>query len=87
MKYLLILNSKIFHQQVDWIKVSEVHPNPVSFPNCSVALCASALPLDEATQSSKSDDGDAKEAVGPNVSRNFIDGAASTSQASCKGTQ
>lgn len=71
------------------MKASEVHPHPVSFPNCSVALCASSLPLDEPTQSLKPADGDAKEGVGPDVSMSITDdrGATSSPQTSCKGTQ
>lgn len=72
------------------MKVGEVYPHPVSFPNCSVELCASTLPLDTSMQSNKSDDGDTVESVeSSNAPRSFTDEcvAASTSQTSCKDAQ
>lgn len=70
------------------MKIGEVHPHPVSFPNYSIVLCDSSLPLDEPTQCLNSDDGDPREVVGPTDSRSFTDhdSVVTTSQFSCKGT-
>lgn len=69
----------ILRSKVDWMKVGEVQPHPVSFPNCSVVLCASSLPLDQPTQTLMPADGDPKESVGPDVPRSFTEDRDATS--------
>lgn len=66
------------------MKVNESLPHPVSFPNQSVVLCASTLPLDE------SEGSDVKESTAIAVPRNFIDHPQPTDippQDTCEDTQ
>ncbi|MPC44270.1 E3 ubiquitin-protein ligase RNF180 [Portunus trituberculatus] len=63
----------ILKSKVDWMKVNELLPHPVSFPNQSVVLCASTLPLDESSQVSPSEASDVKEGAATVVPRNFTD--------------
>lgn len=63
----------ILKSKVDWMKVNESLPHPVSFPNQSVVLCASMLPLDESGQVSLSEASDVKEGDVLDVPRSFTD--------------
>ncbi|KAK8388241.1 hypothetical protein O3P69_020257 [Scylla paramamosain] len=63
----------ILKSKVDWMKVNEPLPHPVSFPNQSVILCASALPLDESVQVSPLEVSGVKEGAALGVPRSFTD--------------
>lgn len=79
-----------FYLQIDWVKVGEALPHPVSFPNHSVSLCASALPLDEPGQIPPSEVCDVREGVALDAPINFTappQTGDTTSQANCKDTQ